>query len=101
MKKTRCFLLVQLPHKEAAVVEAEADLVEVEEEAIEVAREVASESLQANAGIVGRKAILRIIALIQRKITHQRRWTVQMQLLNPTLMEMGCGPWMPTAIWMA
>ena len=94
-------MLVRLSRKEAAVVEAEADLVEVEEEAVEVASEVASESLQVNAGIVGRKAILGIIALIQRKITHQRRQAVQMQLLNPTLMEMGCGPRMLTAIRMA
>ena len=81
------------------MITVEEDLAEVVEEAVEAAGEaevvvagMESQVLARNAGTAGRKVILNIIVLTQRKKpTHQSIQALRMQLLNLTLKEMEYG----------
>ena len=82
------------------MITVEEDLAEVVEEAIEATGEaeavvagMESQVLTRNAGTAGRKVILNIIVLTQRKKpTHQSIWALRTQSPNLTLKEMGYGP---------
>src|ERR1700678_1621207 len=96
-RRMKHFMSVQISQEEV-VAAAEADLKEAEEGAVEAAGEAEAGSLPQvlNAGTVGGKGILSIIVLTQRKMTHQRRLAVLMQLLNLIPMEVEYGAGMPT-----